>query len=115
MKILWLLIFKIIISTNCTSQVIDSSAYYYFKSKLDIIDSCISGKKMELINVSNTISFLSAFTGVSSESNGNSAGQMSPIAEDHKRWSIWLEINKEYIFFDKVRRKIMIKKEMLAY
>lgn len=112
MKIFILFILLYGCSLDSHSQVNDSLAYKIIKTKLEIIQDCINKKKVELIAVSNCISFLSELTGIGSESNGNAIGQMNPTENDYEKWKYWLERNKCCVFVDKKAKKIIFKKEI---
>jgi hypothetical protein len=48
-------------------------------------------------------------TGIQSESDGDYIGRYKPTLNDYKRWSDWLEKNRDRLYWDDKNQTVIVK------
>ena len=96
------------------AQHADSMALNAIRTNLEIVSDFIDKKDTSLKKISESINFLNELTGIYNEFYGKYYGQFKPTSNDLKAWTSWMEMNKEYVRWDKELRAVMLFKRVKA-
>lgn len=101
-----------ILSLNLAAQPADSTVAKLVGANLQVISNYLDKKEHSLQKISETVSFFTELTGITSEADGTYYGQYHPTARDLDAWRRWFLLNKDYLFWDKEIKSIILYKKV---
>jgi hypothetical protein len=91
---------------------LNNKALHVISEQLKIISDFVYKKNTNKSGgAGEAIHFLTALTGIGSESDGNIAGQCCPTKNDYDKWSKWYANNIKYLFADENKRLIFYTRQ----
>jgi hypothetical protein len=90
LKVFILLSILTIVFNTANAKKIDSVTCLKLQESLDVIKHYLKNKNSgSSLRRASAIHFLTITTGISSESDGNYIGQLSPTEKDYDKWQKW--------------------------
>lgn len=81
-----------------------------FQNNLATIKASVERKDgLNASKISEAIVFFEDITSIKSESDGNFFGRYSPTLRDYNNWSDWFKKNKAKLYWNKIKKKVMVK------
>jgi hypothetical protein len=99
-------------SLHLKAQPGDSTVAKLVASNFQVISNFLNKKENSLQKISETVSFFTELTGIASEADGTYYGQYHPTAKDLDAWIKWFVLNKDYLFWDKELKSIILYKKV---
>lgn len=100
------------ISLHLGAQPSDTTVAKLVESHLQVISNYLDKKENALQMISETVNFFTELTGIASEADGTYYGQYHPTAKDLEAWRRWFLLNKDYLFWDKELKSIILYKKV---
>ena len=102
-------------SEKIVAQQYDTTAVRIVQNSLKIIEKYLSDRNSsQPVERAVLINFLTSLTGIQSQSDGTYNGQTAPTKDDVKNWTLWLEINKQNIFWENSSKSVILRKAMVV-
>ena len=99
-------------SFNTNAQSSDSVVTSLIEAKIQVISDYLDKKEHSLQKISEAVAFLTELTGIASEADGKYYGQYHPTVKDKEAWANWVLLNKQYLFWDKEIKSIILYKKI---
>lgn len=111
MKTVFLLLIAMA-SIKVSAQSIDSIAVKMVEANAQVISNYLNKKESSLQKIADAVAFFTELTGISSEADGTYYGQYHPTVKDLEAWNKWLLLNRQYLFWDKEIKYIILYKKV---
>ncbi|MES2850482.1 MAG: hypothetical protein V4685_15590 [Bacteroidota bacterium] len=93
---------------------VDNNGHKIIQKSLNVIEEYLKNPNSSTsTDRGSVVHFFTELTGIVSQSDGNYFGQTSPTKEDFINWSRWFLLNKESIFWDEEKKKIVLTKYVI--
>ena len=112
MKTIFCLLFIFAGFKQISAQKADTAAFKIVEANIKVVNEYLNKRETSLQKISDAIIFFTDLTGIPSESDGKYYSQFHPTKTDLKAWSTWYHLNKEYIFWDKEIKVIVLYRKI---